>query len=65
MFSDPVLTNDLADTAFVLVGDGFQTAIFHQVTEVIQRMAVAGQIIILRKEQKSLPSVQDSKWESK
>ena len=40
-FSVFVLANDFADTAFMLIGNGFQATILHEVAEVIQRMISA------------------------
>lgn len=37
-----VLTNDFADAGFVLIGDGFQAAILHEIAEIIQRVIIAG-----------------------
>ena len=40
-----VLTNDFADAGFVLIGNGFQTAVLHEIAEIVQRVVIAGQII--------------------
>ena len=40
-----VLTNDFADTGFMLVGNRLKATVLHEIAEVIQRMVITSQIV--------------------